>query len=330
MKFWKKFILGMVAGLTLTAAAPAFSACFIFVHGHQDHNLTPQEARDYWKKDNWWPAEDRDMVATISAGSNNSFKIVNWNSLVPYYQAAIEVAGKINTHLDDSSCGNDYPVVVSHSNGGVVMDFILGNANSSEPNYNYGGAQFDQVANRIYRHYSVQAPHRGTEAADATCGNSSWFCDGVAGFIAECDQGTEWLQSADSYQVSLYSGSPAVTTFLFGGYEAMASSSCLSGEDDGVVSYAGAFACSGSSTAAYETDNVCQTHQESAGFVNGVQTHENHDDGRNDNDRDTVRAIAGGLDPDGSWDYGRYSGSTGTQIRSGDSTAELIHEVWAD
>ena len=38
--------------------------------------------------------------------------------------------------------------MIAHSMGGAVMDFILGNNDSSDPNFNYNGP-YDQVAQRI-------------------------------------------------------------------------------------------------------------------------------------------------------------------------------------
>jgi hypothetical protein len=329
----KSIIISLVAGIILFISTPTFAKCFIFVHGHQDHALSYSQAYDYWEHNgSWWNPfdNDRTMLSTVAAGSANKYAIINYDSTQPYWMAAINVANKINNVLNgvDTSCsGQVYFRVVSHSMGGAVMDFIFGNARTSDPYYNFGGANFANINSRIYRHLSVQGAHRGTYGADAMCGSAGATCNFLADIVSTftgggCDSGTQWLQTADSWQVRTYSGSPGTTTWLFGGYEAIiGSSSCLAGEDDGLLAYPSSFACAGSATASYSTSNVCLSKQESYGFRDAGQFHENHDDGRADSDRDTVRAVYGGL-----WG----SISTGTKVRSSDSSAEIIHEVWAD
>ena len=318
--------------LVAFTAQPVFSKCFIFVHGHQSTDLTPAQAYDYWNGDGTWynPYDnDRDTLNIVAAGANNKYAVVNWNSTIPYWQAAKEVADQINNILAGGSDGNgascagqSYFRIVSHSNGGPLMDWIFGNSRPSDPYYNYAGGNYANINNRVYRHLSIQGAHRGTYAADTVCGNGGAVCNFLAGIISDCDQGTVWLQTADSYQVRTYANSPGTTTWLFGGYEMIVgASACLAGEDDGVIAYPSAFACSGSATANYNTSNLCTSKQESAGFRDAGQFDENHDGGRNGNDQDTVKAVYGGL-----WG----STSTGTNVRSSDSSATIIHEVWAD
>jgi hypothetical protein len=325
-KQMKRAILTAVAAAGIILPnVPAFGACFIFLHGHRDHNTTYQEAKNYWYKDNWWPVSDTNMLSTISA--NNKYTVVSWNSLVYYWDAAKEVAGKLNTILNGgndaggANCGSETSkIVVAHSMGGVVMDYIMGNSRTTDPYYNYGGANFANVAAKTYRVVTVQSPHNGTESANAVCGAASWACNTIAYFVASCDSGTASLQTASSWTVSSYANSPKVVTRLIGGYEALPSSGCLSGEDDGVVNHSGAFACSGSGTASYSTTNVCTSKQEASNFINGDQSHEDHDDGRNDNDRDVRKSTSGG--------WWSVSGS-GSQVRSSMSNAEVIRCLFA-
>jgi len=305
----------------------AEAKCFIFVHGHRDSNQTYAQARDYWKYTNWLGSVTSDMVAYIA--NNNKYAVINYNPLVPYWDAAKEVAGKINTVLNGGNdgggkncVGETSYVVVAHSMGNAVMDFIMGNSRSTDPYYNYGGANFYNVGLKVSVVAGVQGAHRGTAAADATCGNASWICNSIAYFVASCDPGTVSLQTATSQQVYTYANGPKAATYLFGGYEAMASSSCLNGEDDGVIAYPSAFACSStiSATASHSTTSVCTAKQESTGFYNGDQGHEDHSNGRDDSDRDVRLGINGGV-----WG----SVSTGSQVRSAMSTAELIRCLWA-
>jgi hypothetical protein len=50
--------------------------------------------------------------------------------------------------------------------GGTVMDFILGNNDASDPNFNFTGP-FDQVAQRISIAITSGGAHRGSQGADA-------------------------------------------------------------------------------------------------------------------------------------------------------------------
>ena len=108
---------------------------------------------------------------------------------------------------------------------------------------------------------------------------------------------------------------------LTGGYEAMASSGCLTGEDDGVVQYASIYACNGSASASYNNGNVCgnSSKQESTGFKNMDAAHENHDDERNDVDSDTRRAIPGGI-----WTCSGVACTPDTVVQSAMTTAKFI------
>jgi len=110
--------------------------------------------------------------------------------------------------------------------------------------------------------------------------------------------------------------------YLTGGYEAIfGASACLSGEDDGIVQHASQYACNGSATASYNNNNVCSntSKQESSGFRNLDVGHENHDDERNDADRDTRRAI-----PTGIWNCGASPCTPDTVVQSAMSCGQLV------
>lgn len=324
----KKLVIAFAFSMAAFVPAALSAKCFIFVHGHNSSNLTYTQARDYWKK------SGMDMAGYIA--KDNQFYIVNWNSTVYYWDGAVEVANKINNALaggadgggNRCNAGETSYVVVAHSMGNPTLDYIMGNSRSTDPYYNYGGANFKNIADKVTVHVSVQGAHRGTYGADGICGNASWmtnFISGVAGYFmgSSCDNGTASMQTADSWQVRTYANSPRTNVYLVSGYEAIfGSSALLNGEDDGLLSYASTFACSGSATASYSTSNIClnSAKQEVSGFYNCDQRHENHDDGRNDVDRDTTKAVTGGC-----WG----SSTSGTTVRSGMSSAELVRCVWA-
>ena len=49
------------------------------------------------------------------------------------------------------------------------MDFILGNNDSSDPNYNFNGP-YSTVARASGWSITLSGAHRGSEGADAVCG----------------------------------------------------------------------------------------------------------------------------------------------------------------
>jgi hypothetical protein len=325
--------LGLVAVPLLLALASTAAAqpCLIFVHGKQTNTNTFtnwNDARNYWKDGS------KDFVKTATKTFATSYYVVGYNGTNAYWgaQAAGEVANEVlnatngGTDGGGNRCALSYAQggtfwVVAHSMGGTIMDYILGNNDASDPNFNAVGP-FDQVAQRISLAITLGGAHRGSQGADAVCGDNNFFCNFIALFIQSCDTATYWLRSADDVQVRTYSNAPARNIYLTGGYEAIfGASACLSGEDDGIVQHASQYACSGSATAGYNNGNVCgnAAKQESAGFLNLDVAHENHDDERDDNDSDTRRQI-----PSGIWQCGGSPCSPNTVVQSSMTTARLV------
>jgi hypothetical protein len=203
--------------------------------------------------------------------------------------------------------------------GGTIMDYILGNSRTTDPNYK---SIYGTVGQRISRVIAVSGAHRGSQGADAVCGQSNILCNFIAFFIQSCDTATYWLRSADDVQVRTYSNSPAKNVYLVGGYQAIfGASACLSGEDDGIVQYASIYACNGSATAGYDNSNVCGNSykQESSGFRNLDAGHENHDNIRNDSRYANRKQI-----PDGVWYCNGSPCAPNTTVQSSMSTAKFI------
>jgi hypothetical protein len=205
--------------------------------------------------------------------------------------------------------------------GGTILDYILGNNDASDPNFNFNGP-YDQVAQRLSLVITLGGAHRGSQGADAVCGNGNIFCNFLAQFIQSCDTATFWLRSADDVQVRTFSNAPAKNVYLTGGYEAIfGPSACLSGEDDGIVQHASQYACNGSATTGYNNSNVCNNSnkQESSGFRNLDCAHENHSDERDDSDSDTRRQI-----PEGIWMCGSVPCAPNTSVQSSMTTARFV------
>jgi hypothetical protein len=321
------FGVAMFLGTSLAQAQP----CLIFVHGKQTNTNT---YTSYSAARNYWVSGSRDMVATATKSFVAPYYVVGYNGTRPYWesQSAGEVANEIvnaTNGIADAGgrkCTKTYAqggtfIVVAHSMGGAIMDWILGNSRTTDPNYNFNGP-YSTVAQRISYVIAASGAHRGSQGADAVCGDSGLICNFIAIFIQSCDDATYWLRSSDAVQVRSFSNAPARSVYLTGGYEAIfGASACLNGEDDGVVQYASIYACNGSATASYNNSNVCRNNakQEASGFFNLDAGHENHDDIRNDSDRDTRRAI-----PDGIWTCSGVPCSPNTVVQSAMSTAQFI------
>ncbi|MEW6268773.1 MAG: hypothetical protein AB1689_05680 [Thermodesulfobacteriota bacterium] len=322
--------VAFVASLLLAATAAA-QPCLIFVHGKQTNTNTFtswSSARSYWKNGS------RDFVAVATKSFAASHYVIGYNGTNAWWgsQAAGEVANEIvnatNGGADGGGnrCARTYASggtfwVIAHSMGGTIMDYILGNNDPSDPNYNAVGP-FDQVAQRLSLAITLGGAHRGSQGADYVCGSGNVFCSFAAQFIQSCDTATYWLRSADDVQVRTYSNSPARSVYLTGGYEAIfGPSACLAGEDDGIVQHASQYACSGSATTGYNNSNVCNNSakQESSGFLNLDSAHESHSDERDDSDSDTRRQVPGGI-----WLCSGSPCAPNTVVQSSMTSARLV------
>lgn len=296
--------------LLIMSLAPAMAQampCLIFVHGKQtdtNTNTNWSTARNYWVNGS------DDFIRTATKNFQASYYVIGYNGTRPYWDAgsagevATEIVNATNGGADGGGnrCAATFADggsfwIIAHSMGGTVLDFILGNNDSSDPNFNFSGP-FDTAAARIGLVITTGGAHRGSQGADAVCGDAGFTCNFLASFIQSCDEATFWLRSADDVQVRTFSNAPARNVYLTGGFEAIfGASACLSGEDDGVVQYASIFACSGSATAGFDNADVCgnAAKQEATGFLNLDGAHENHSDERDASDSDDRRQVTDGI-----------------------------------
>jgi len=325
----------LLVTLAMAASQAAAQPCLIFVHGKQTDTNT---FTSYTAARNYWVNGSHDFVATATKSFATSYYVVGYNGTRPYWdaQAAGEVANEIVNATNGVADGGGHRCaktfaqggtfwVIAHSMGGTVMDYILGNNDPSDPNFNFNGP-YDQVAQRVSLAITAGGAHRGSQGADAVCGGSNFLCNFLATFIQSCDAATNWLRTSDDVNVKTFANPPARTIYLTGGYEAIfGASACLSGEDDGVVQYASIFACNGSATASYDNTNVCNnaSKQETSGFKNLDAAHENHSDERDDSDSDTRRAI-----PDGIWTCSGVPCAPNTTVQSSMTTARFISTLY--
>ncbi len=324
-----------LALLTMAGAAQAVP-CLIFVHGKSTNTGT---FTSYTTARNYWVNGSADFIRTATRNLTVPYYVVGYNGTQRYYEnnAAGEVAREIVAATNGTADGGGRRctrtfaqggtfVVVAHSMGGTIMDYILGNNDASDPNFNYGGAPFSTAAARVSFAITTGGAHRGSQGADAVCGQSNGGCNFAASFIQSCDDATFWLRSGEDVQVRNFANAPARLIYLTGGYEAIFGASvCLSGEDDGVVQYASQYACNGSTGTSYDNTNVCRNNakQETSNFRNLDSGHENHSDERDDSDSDVRRQI-----PDGVWTCSGAACAPNTQVQSAMTTARFISTLY--
>jgi len=306
-------ILAILVGLVPTVAAAA--PCLIFVHGMQQTSETYTDwskARNYWKNnDGQGP---RDFIEAATKSFQVPYYVVGYDGTKAYWRpiaaghVAEEIVNATSGGADDGGnrcTGATYYIVVAHSMGGAVMDFILGNSTVGDPNYNLNGGPFDQVAANVSWVVTVSGAHRGSRGADAVCGeHSNPLCNWLGPHIRECNLATQWLRSDESVQVKNFSNPPDRNIYLIGGFkEQFGRSVCLSGNDDGTVQYASQFACSDLPSASYDNSNVCDNSRkmQPSGFFNIDAGKENHTEVHQDSVRgerrtvpDTVYWLCGG------------------------------------
>jgi hypothetical protein len=334
----RRLVVALTAVVLTVAAARTAGAqpCLIFVHGKQTNTNTYtnwSSARSYWQDGS------DDFVRTATNNFAASYYVVGYNGTRAYWdpQAAGEVANEIVNATNGGNdgggnhCARTYAQggtfwVIGHSMGASVIDFILGNADPDDPNYDLNGP-YGVAAQHLTLAITIGGTHRGSQLADNVCGGGNVFCQ-IAGLVQDCDNSTYWIRSADDVQVRTYSSAPSRNVYLTGGYAAIFGPSvCLAGEDDGLVQHASAYACSGSASAGYDNESVCGDggKQESSGFHNLDTAHENHDEERNDKHRDDRVAI-----PTGLWTCGGGGQCpAGTTVQSNLSTAQLVSRLYA-
>lgn len=336
MRMTTAFKLFAGLGLMCMAAAAQAAPCLIFVHGKQTDTNT---FTSYTSARNYWVNGGNDFVRTATRNFATSYYVVGYNGTQRYYQAqaAGEVANEIVAATNGVADGGGHKCaqtfaqggtfwVVAHSMGGTVMDYILGNSRTTDPNYNYLGAPYATVAARLSLAITAGGTHRGSQGADAVCGQSSSGCNFAASFIQSCDDATYWLRSGEDVQVKNFANAPAKLIYLTGGFKAIFGASvCLSGEDDGIVQYASIYACNGSTGTSYDNSNTCRNNakQEASGFRNLDGAHETHSEERDASNADERRQI-----PDGIWTCSGVPCAPNTSVQSAETTASFVSTLY--
>jgi hypothetical protein len=112
-------------------------------------------ARNYWKNGT------RDFIQTATKNFATSYYVVGYNGTNPYWGARRPVRWQTRSSTPPTAaptaaanhCARTFAQggtfwVVGHSMAGPIMDYILGNNDASDPNFNANGP-YDQVAQRL-------------------------------------------------------------------------------------------------------------------------------------------------------------------------------------
>ncbi|MBI2884065.1 MAG: hypothetical protein HYY11_09215 [Candidatus Methylomirabilis oxyfera] len=311
--------------------------CYIFVHGKQTTTQSYYDwgtARAYWRDPTGYSGGTIDVMM-IYPYDRRSFYVVNYNGTAAWWDTtaggtvAWQIVNATNGGSDNGGnrCAYSYTqggrfIVIAHSMGATIMDAILGNSRPGDTYYNYMGYPLSTVAQRIAYVISLAGAHRGSELADAVCGGRSSACGFIAWWVASCDAATDWLQTRNDRAVNNFTNAPARNIWLIGGYRGLlASSACLSGEDDGAVQYASQFACNGLATTAYGNAWPCGNtfKQKPSGFLNVDAAYEDHFQCKDCSQWGQRIAVT-----DGVWSCGATRCPPGTIMSSGWATCSVL------
>jgi hypothetical protein len=111
---------------------------------------------------------------------------VGYNGLSAWYadDAAGQVATQINQFIDEYAIPDSELIIITHSMGGVLGRWILNNGVATAPYYNYSGQDYERIAQKTKYMITIQAPHWGSQVADAIYGQADNYFSDAAGAIA--------------------------------------------------------------------------------------------------------------------------------------------------
>ncbi len=184
--------LGLAAmwfGLWLGCGTSATAqTTLVFVHGKSDGVSTDSRTKVI---NNYWTP---DMIRAATRNYTVPYEVVFYDGRKHYWDCAVDVAAQINQFITN---GRRNLVFVTHSMGGVVMRFILCNADPSDPYYNYRGANFNRIQTHTRHVLSYAPPNAGSEAADlAGTLSGSWMTAWLVSLLDNNSPSTQALTTA--------------------------------------------------------------------------------------------------------------------------------------
>ena len=214
-------IVGFAVGTVLAMSAPVSAQpCLIFVHGKQtEHQHVHQLERGAQLLEE---RQQRLRSATATKNFATSYYVVGYNGTRPYWesQSAGEVANEIVNATNGGADGGGNRCARTFAQGGTF--WVIAPQHGRHRSWTSSSATTTPATRtstsraRSTRWRSASAwpitlggAHRGSQGADAVCGNNNLFCNFLAFFIQSCDTATYWLRSADDVQVRTVSNAPA-------------------------------------------------------------------------------------------------------------------------
>ncbi len=192
-------LLGLVALLPPRAAraepAAAPPACFVaFVHGSTATPALADAPQDGAAARAYWEIEGRagsSLPLAVGDGGACVTWAVAYDGTKDWAAESPRVAASLNAFVDRSRIPDGALVLVGHSMGGLVVRFILDNGEPNAPYFNHGGADFARLRAKTRHAITLQAPHMGSEAADALFGEASTVGGRLTGLVARWYGGHE-------------------------------------------------------------------------------------------------------------------------------------------
>jgi hypothetical protein len=165
------------------------------------------------------------------------------------------------------------------------------------------GNSYEWLSTNIDSIVTIGAAGNGSQGADAVCRDQHLSLSGIIRYFMgfKCDNGTASLVTDYNTVRERFGSNGAVSMGKIAGYSWLPginalSSSQLTGEDDGVVNYAGALDCSGNAIQDIDKEiDECPSHNHDQSYI-FASIHEDHDEQRNDGYGGNTPAVLYGLD----------------------------------
>jgi hypothetical protein len=179
------FRFAIVVG-AVALAGRANAACYVaFVHGSGEdfHDLPqgpPDTAAATSALDRYWMADGRGETSFVSAaGAGCVIWRVGYDGNQQWWseRAAGKVASSLHDFIDWYAIPDGALTIIGHSMGGVVVRYVINSGSPYAPYYNEYASRdprmdYDLVRRKAGRIITVQAPHTGTQSADALFGRA--------------------------------------------------------------------------------------------------------------------------------------------------------------
>jgi hypothetical protein len=166
-------------------AGRAHATCYVaFVHGSGDdfHDLPegPPSAGPASALDRYWMADGHAETSFVAAaGAGCVIWRVGYDGNQQWWsdRAAGKVASSLHDFIDRYGIPDGTLTIIGHSMGGVVARYVINSGSPYAPYYNEYASRnprmdYDLVRRKAGRLITVQAPHTGTQSADALFGRA--------------------------------------------------------------------------------------------------------------------------------------------------------------